>query len=81
MSTFHYYILFLDVRCPLSLCLALFQYAVGLFALDFFWTDWFHLLNIRCPRLPYLVTNIYLILRDINNYTRLFVGYALMNSE
>jgi hypothetical protein len=61
MSTFHYYTLFLDARCALSLSLVLFQYAVGLFAHYFFWTDWFHLLNIRCPRLPYFGTNIYLM--------------------
>ena len=70
MSTFYYFTLFLDARCPPYFSLVLFQYVVGLFAHYFFWTEWFHLLNIRCRRLPYFVTNIYLILHDINNYTR-----------
>ncbi len=56
MSTFHYYKLFLDARCALSLSLVLFQYVVGLFAHNFFWTDWFHLLNIRFPGLAHFFT-------------------------
>jgi hypothetical protein len=67
MSTFRYYKLFPDALCALSSSIVLFQHAVGLFAHYFFWTEWFHPLNIRCTRIATFSINICLIQGDVND--------------